>query len=223
MPSRGKSTWVKYVCLGANNKPLADDLANHTLYWTKDNTRAEAVNCQQSEHVELGHGLYNILITNGESDCDEGSIDGESSTPGAIIVPRIKDFFDLPAITPGMADALPLLDDHGALPRDVLKNAPVAGTLLGVGAVAVTENYGGDGEYRVIDLDGSPVSEAWVRAFTMENWEHGNRTNEYMAAQTITDTAGNWLTPLMLDPGEYVLIIFKKDVFRTTLVNLIVE
>jgi len=94
MSQRGVAIWVKYVCLGSNNKPLTGDLANHSLYWTADNTRASAVNNRggAGKHVELGNGLYNILITAAEADCNCGGLDGSSATAGAAIVPVIVPF-----------------------------------------------------------------------------------------------------------------------------------
>ena len=59
MPSKAAALWAKYVCLDTNSKPLAGDLAQHTINWTADNTRAEATNNQGGvgKHVELGNGL----------------------------------------------------------------------------------------------------------------------------------------------------------------------
>ena len=89
MAVRGKSLWVKYICIGSDYRPLTGNLDNHTLYWTRDNTRVIATNCQggADKHVELGNGLYNILITDAEADCVSGGLDGSTTTVGASLVP----------------------------------------------------------------------------------------------------------------------------------------
>lgn len=94
MPSKGTAVWVQYVCLDGNNRPLAGDVANHTVYWTADDVRAEATNNQggAGKHVELGNGAYEVLLTVAEATCDTGIMDGVSATSGAVIVPRAMVF-----------------------------------------------------------------------------------------------------------------------------------
>ena len=106
MPVRRKQLWCNYVVLSSASIPLAGDLTvvdgvstTHTIEWTKDGTTAEAVNNTAStHHKEIGNGLYTILITNLETDCDSGAITGTSTTSGAVIVPASFTFEYAPII-----------------------------------------------------------------------------------------------------------------------------
>ena len=94
MPAKAVEFWAKYVALGSDNKPLTEDPANHAIYWTADTTRAAAVNAP----ISLGNGLYNVLLTAAETNCESGGLDGTSTTAGAVIVPVAYTFSDLEAL-----------------------------------------------------------------------------------------------------------------------------
>ena len=89
MAARSSQLWVRYLCLDYGNAPMTGDLDHHTLYWTRDNIREMAANCQGGlgKHEELGNGVYNILITAEEADCVSGGLDGASSVDGVSIMP----------------------------------------------------------------------------------------------------------------------------------------
>lgn len=89
MTTKGAAVWRYYMCLDGDNRPKTGDLDNHTIYWTADGTTAEATNNQggAEHHVEIGNGMYAILLTSAETNCDAGNLSGGSATEGAIIVP----------------------------------------------------------------------------------------------------------------------------------------
>ena len=93
MPSKAAALWAHYVVLDSDSKPLAGDLtvvngvsSTHTLGWSKDGTKAACENnLVSASHLEVGNGLYKILLTTTETDCDCGGIYG--TTAGGVIVP----------------------------------------------------------------------------------------------------------------------------------------
>jgi hypothetical protein len=97
MATKGAALWVPYVCLDTNSRPLAGDLANHTITWTKDGTTATATNNQggAGAHIQIANGNYAILITATEANCASGMVGGSSATSGALIVPKPVMFDDL--------------------------------------------------------------------------------------------------------------------------------
>jgi hypothetical protein len=93
MPIKGRAFWLPYVCLDGENRPLAGDLANHTISFWADGVDAAATNNQggAGKHVEVGNGVYAILITAAEAACFAFALHGTSSTTDAVIVPRLSD------------------------------------------------------------------------------------------------------------------------------------
>jgi hypothetical protein len=152
MPSRGTQLWCKYVCLDSNSKPLAGDLANHSIFWTADNTRAQATNNHggAGKHVELGNGLYNILITAAEATCDCGGIDGTSSTSNAVIVP-VAYSFDLGGAIKVKTDLYP----YTLYP---LASTVSAGEVTDHQLVAYQGSRVGPYAFTIEDGDGNPVN-----------------------------------------------------------------
>jgi hypothetical protein len=107
MPSRNVALWLQYVCLNSSFAQLAGDLANHTLSWSGSGGLVECTNNQGGvgKHEELGNGVYQILLTAEEADCDSGILVGVSTTPGAAIVP-VRQAFDTAPAADEIADAV---------------------------------------------------------------------------------------------------------------------
>jgi hypothetical protein len=123
MPSRASQLWAHYVVLDSNSKPLAGDLtvvngvsSTHTLGWSKDGSKAACTNnIVSANHLEVGNGLYKILLTAAETDCNGGGLYGTSTTSGAVIVPVSYTFELLPAVAAGAEGGLPVCGADGGL------------------------------------------------------------------------------------------------------------
>ena len=98
MPSKAAALWAHYVVLDSDSKPLAGEtVAQHLLIWSKDGTHAAATNVGVGgNHLEVHGGLYKILLTAAETDCNCGGLCGTLTTAGAVIVPVSYTFELLP-------------------------------------------------------------------------------------------------------------------------------
>jgi hypothetical protein len=67
------------------------------------------------------------------------------------------------------------------------------------------------------------VRQATIWAFTKADFDAGHRDASHVKGQTLTDESGRWATPMLLDPGFYVLMIFKKGEIPVTDVALTVQ
>jgi hypothetical protein len=98
----------------------------------------------------------------------------------------------LPNASPGANDGLARVGD---LP-DVS---------AGNGDILVDNNYGGTDALTITDSIGNPIDEATIRAYLTSEYNAGNYTNVLASATTGTD--GKWIAPMMLDAGQYTLIV----------------
>jgi len=80
-------------------------------------------------------------------------------------------------------------------------------------AVSVDHNYGSDDALAYAAANGAGIDNATIWAFTQSDWEAGNRTAAYAVARSVTTLLGRWVTPMMLDPGNYVLLYFKQGYY----------
>lgn len=106
-----------------------------------------------------------------------------------------------------------LLEDAGGgasrFKSAALVNAPV-GDIAGDGSVFIDHNYGGTDELAYKTSGGAGIDNAVVQAFTAADYEAGNRNAANVQGETKTNALGRWVTPLALDPGDYVLIYYKQ-------------
>jgi hypothetical protein len=89
-------------------------------------------------------------------------------------------------------------------------------------AIAVDHNYPTLDNLTVQTATGVPVVGATIRAFLQVDYDAGLRTAAYVKGSTVTDSSGHWLTPIMLDPATYTLLIYKLGETLTTVVPLTV-
>lgn len=117
------------------------------------------------------------------------------------------------------------------LPADTGINAVVslrdatplrADELTGAGATVVDHNYGGDASLTVMTPQGVRIDGADILAFRGEDYEADRRTAAYVVSRTRTNVNGEWASPMMLDAGDYTLVIFKQGVIQTKVVDLTV-
>jgi hypothetical protein len=93
----------------------------------------------------------------------------------------------------------------------------------GNGTVVVDHDYGGDDALAVQTQTGEGVRQATIWAFTKADFDAGHRDASRVKGQTLTDDSGRWATPMLLEPGFYVLMIFKQGEIPVTDVALTVQ
>lgn len=106
MSVRGKSITVEYYAWDVTNGiPKTGDAANHTLKWVKDGTSATATNAGAEVDATNAKGLYKVVLTAAECNCDFGTLHGVSSTSGVYITPVKVPFETGGVVTAGTATA----------------------------------------------------------------------------------------------------------------------
>lgn len=95
--------------------------------------------------------------------------------------------------------------------------------VAGPGSVPVDHNYGGSHNLTCRTPSGAGVDGADIYAYNRSDYDAGRKSNAYVVGRAITGQDGSWLRPLMLSPGEYVLVAFKSGVLAPTAVNLTVS
>jgi hypothetical protein len=75
------------------------------------------------------------------------------------------------------------------------------------GPVAVDHDTGGTDAMRFVGATGAGIAGASVRIYDRADWDAGRRAATSVRASTGTRPDGRWTTPLMLDPGDYAVLI----------------
>jgi hypothetical protein len=75
------------------------------------------------------------------------------------------------------------------------------------GPVAVDHDTGGTDAMRFVGANGAGIAGASVRIYDRADWDAGRRAVTFVRASTGTRPDGRWTTPLMLDPGDHVVLI----------------
>jgi hypothetical protein len=114
-------------------------------------------------------------------------------------------------LTPSERDAL-----AGIISEQLLED------LHGDGSVAVNHNYGGVDALAVATTVGARVDNALIRIYRASDYSAGNVGSEFIVASSTTNVDGRWIWPVMLDPGDYVLYIFKPGHIRPSATDLTV-
>jgi Zn finger protein HypA/HybF involved in hydrogenase expression len=85
----------------------------------------------------------------------------------------------------------------------------------GSGCVSVDHDYGGTDNFRYLSPAGVAVEGATVAAYTQDVFEQNSAQPPLTlaVAATQTDSDGRWTTPLLLNPGDYVLVFEKPGHF----------
>lgn len=111
MPSYGQSVTLQYVAWDtANNVGKTGDVANHTLRWVKDGTSSAPANSAAEIDATNAPGIYKIVLTATEAQCQSGTLCGKSSTSGVVVVPMTYTFENLPTASPAASGGLPTCD-----------------------------------------------------------------------------------------------------------------
>jgi hypothetical protein len=94
--------------------------------------------------------------------------------------------------------------------------------LQGSGPIQVDHDYGGPDNLAVETSTGVRVDNASIRCFRYADYASGRRSQEFVVATVSTDVNGRWTSPMMLDVGDYSLLVFKQGVIRPRVVHLVV-
>lgn len=87
--------------------------------------------------------------------------------------------------------------------------------------VILDEDYGGENELQLTDLNGDPIENAQVRVYKKIDYDLENY--EAAVGVTTTDAAGGWVNPIMVEAGfTYTIHFFKPNAYGPATVEIIV-
>lgn len=110
MPSYGQAVTLQYVAWdNGNNVGKTGDVGNHTLRWIKDGASAAPSNSPTEVDGTNAPGIYKVLLTAAECQCQVGMLCGKSSTSGIAVLPTSVTFENLPTAAPAAAGGLPVI------------------------------------------------------------------------------------------------------------------
>lgn len=146
MASKGQALTIQYVAWDTlNNAGKTGDAANHTLRWVKDGTSGAPSNSPSEVDATNAPGVYKIVLTGSECDCNLGTLAGKSSTANVSIMPVTISFELLPtSLVGGRVDS-----SVGAMANDVLTAAAIATGAIDADALAA--DAGGEIADAVLD------------------------------------------------------------------------
>lgn len=140
----------------------------------------------QSRHVNLEPGdLFTVTITGQSTDLAVSS-------------------------TTVLLDATPI---RTAEFDDIISDIDAAIGTASSTATLVDHNFGGKDNLSYHTAQGSGIVDATILVYTTEDYNAGNRLNEFVVGSTTTDVNGRWRKQIPLEPGSYTLVYFKTRAF----------
>ena len=95
--------------------------------------------------------------------------------------------------------------------------------LIGSGVIEVDHDTGGTDNLQYVTANGIGIDNATIYAFLRADWDAGSHGMDAVRAQSITNVAGRWERPMLLDPGWYVMYYFKQSAWGPDTVAILVE
>ena len=139
MPSYGQSVTLTYVAWdNTNNVGKTGDVANHTLRWVKDGTSGAPLNSPAEVDATNAPGLYKLVLTSAECQCQVGTLAGKSSTAAISIMPLTLAFENLPTAAPAASGGLPTVGTGSGQISPSAGNMTVAGYASGQDPATLT-------------------------------------------------------------------------------------
>lgn len=89
----------------------------------------------------------------------------------------------------------------------------VINDVTGDGSVPVDEDYGGTDELAYETAGGAGVADATILVYLTDDYDNGDRGDEFIVAKTTTISGGRWAFALNLDPGDYTLIYYRTGAY----------
>lgn len=107
---------------------------------------------------------------------------------------------------------------------DAAQLAILVAGMQGDGSITVSHDYhNGTTQYdMVIYMSGNPVDEVMLRAYLKANYEAENYGAEYVEATTKTNTLGEWVASMRLDPGTYLIEASLPGTIETATMEVVV-
>jgi hypothetical protein len=95
--------------------------------------------------------------------------------------------------------------------------------LAGAGTTPVDHDHGGTDNLAYKTEAGAGIGGATVHVYLTADYDANRRSNAYVVGRATTDPAGRWDRPVMLDPGDYTAILYKRDAYGPDRVDLTVS
>lgn len=127
-----------------------------------------------------------------------------------------------------IADAVleELLSGHttpGSLAAAITAILASTASIFGDGSISVGTDYGSTDNLRYQTSGAVDVDNAVVRAYLKSDWDGGNFGEQFVKGRTITNVAGKFVAPLMLDAETYILMYEKQNEYGPNTVELTVS
>lgn len=81
------------------------------------------------------------------------------------------------------------------------------------GPTVVDHNYGGANNLTYQTSDGVGIDGATITIYTVNNYDAGLRTAEYVVGRSFTKSDGTWIRGVALSPGSYAILFFLQHVY----------
>ena len=112
--------------------------------------------------------------------------------------------------------------------QDLFDSTLTAATLqaisgYGTGDILVDHDYGGEDNLTVKTAEGLGIEGADIHIYSQTDYDAGRRSSSYIVAKARTGSGGQWLNPVMLSGGDYVLVVFERGSYTPSVVPLTVE
>lgn len=144
MPSYGQSVTLQYTAWNTStNAYVTGDSANHTLRWVKDGTASAPTNSPSEVDATNAPGIYKVVLTSTEAQCQVGTLAGKSSTSNVILIGITVTFENLPTASPGAANGVFIAGTNAATTITTALTTTFTGNLTG-SVNSVTGNVGGN-------------------------------------------------------------------------------
>lgn len=72
----------------------------------------------------------------------------------------------------------------------------------------VNHDYPLENSMLVTDVEGNPIQDAYIRIFSLQAFEAGDV--DTWEAQTLSDSEGKWVDPIVLEDGRSWVVHFSK-------------
>lgn len=173
---------------------------------------------QVSARVELGDNTAPII--GGQNYQIVAKVDGVPVTPvSQVLVPggQTRAIMQSRALVLEQGDVV-TVEVTGA-PADVAVNTVAilvdmtparTEDLFGDGSVLVNHDYPAADALLIKSSAGPTLGGAVIKAFLAADYDAGNRSSSFVRGQTRSNADGEWVNPLLLDPGDYTLLVSRS-------------
>lgn len=202
---------------------VAGTVQTYTYTGSKTLTVISRVELGSEDKPIVGGGIYNLTM----------KLNGVPITPVSnITVPsgQVQAIIESRPIVVDVNDVLTVIVTGNPADTDIwaqailFDNSPAQlEELTGRGAIVVDHNYPEADDLLVTDIDGVPIDNAQIRAYLRAHWNNNLRSAGYVVASSRTDVDGHWESPMLLDPGTYILLTSKQGSFQPRTTELVVS